>query len=78
VIAAAHWRRGGPDGREPIAAAGEVVSLAKNYTKSQEYWGKVTSSRPAPLTASHVQLVAFRLGCSFDTARRAILMGLVK
>jgi hypothetical protein len=78
VIAAAHWRRGGPDGREPIAAAGEVVSLAKNYTKSQEYWGKVTSSRPAPLTASHVQLVAFRLGCSFDTARRAILLGLVK
>ncbi len=78
MIAAAHWRRGGPDGREPIAAAGEVVSLAKNYTKSQEYWGKVTSSRPAPLTASHVQLVAFRLGCSFDTARRAILLGLVK
>lgn len=78
MIAAAHWRRGGPDGREPIAAAGEVVSLAKNFTKQQEYWGKVTSTRPAPLTASHVQLVAFRLGCSFDTARRAILMGLVK
>jgi hypothetical protein len=54
------------------------VSLAKNYTKSQEYWGKVTSKRPAPLTASHVQLVAFRLGCSLDTARRAILMGLAK
>ena len=78
MIAAAHWRRGGPDGRDPIAAAGEVVSLANNYTKTQEYWGKVTSKRPAPLTASHVQLVAFRLGCSLDSARRAILMGLVK
>ncbi len=78
MIAAAHWRRGGPDGREPIAAAGEVVSLAQHYTPQQQYWGKVTSKRPAPMTASHVQLVAFRLGCSLDSARRAILMGLVK
>jgi hypothetical protein len=78
VIAAAHWRRGGPDGREPIAAAGEVVSLAHHYTKTQEHWGKVTSKRPAPLTEAHVRWVAFRLGCSYDTARRAILMGLAK
>jgi hypothetical protein len=48
VIAAAHWRRGGPDGREPIAAAGEVVSLAKNFAKSQEYWGKVTEQAACP------------------------------
>lgn len=78
MIAAAHFRRGGPDGREAIAAPGEVDSIAKGYTPSQAYWGKVTSKRPAPLSRSHVQLTAFKLGCSFDTARRAILMGLVK
>lgn len=78
MIAAAHWRRGGPDGREALPTHGEVSSIAASYTPSQDYWGKVTSERPGKLTRSHVELVAFRLGCSIDSARRAILMGLVK
>lgn len=77
MIAAAHWRRGGPDGREPIAAAGEVLSLAKNLTKSQEYWGKVTSKRPARASRADLELIAFRLGCSIDAARRAMELGLI-
>lgn len=77
MIAAAHWRRGGADGREQIAAPGEIVSLAANYTPSQQYWGKVTSRPPKRLSRADLELVAFRLGCSIDTARRAIEMGLV-
>lgn len=76
MIAHAHFRRGGPDGREPIAAPGEVTSIAKNYTPSQDYWGKVTSRRPAKLSRPDLELAAFRLGCSVDTARRAILAGM--
>lgn len=78
MIAAAHFRRGGPDGREPLVAPGEVQSIATGYTPQQQYWGKLTSQRPGKLTRSHLELVAFRLNCSIDTARRAILMGLVK
>lgn len=77
MIAAAHWRRGGPDGREPIAAAGEVLSLAKNLTNTQQYWGKVTSKRPPRASRADLELIAFRLGCSVDAARRAVEMGLV-
>ncbi len=77
MIAAAHWRRGGPDGREPIAAAGEVVSLAKNYTPQQQYWGKVTSKRPAKHSRADLELIAFRLGCTVEAARRAIEMGIL-
>lgn len=77
MVAASHWRRGGPGGREAIAAHGEVVSLGAAYTPSQSYWGKVTSERPGKLTQSHIEITAFRLGCSLDAARVAILMGLV-
>lgn len=77
MIAAAHWRRGGADGREPIASHGDAVSLAAHYTTSQQYWGKVTSRPPKRLSRADLELVAFRLGCSIDTARRAIEMGLV-
>lgn len=77
MIAAAHWRRGGPDGREALAVPGEVPSLSMAYTPQQTYWGKITSKRPEPLTRSHIEMTAFRLGCSIDAARRAILMGMV-
>lgn len=77
MIAAAHWRRGGPDGREPIAAAGEVVSLAKGFTPQQQFWGKVTSKRPERASRADLELIAFRLGCSVDAARRAMEMGLL-
>lgn len=77
MIAAAHWRRGGPDGREPIAAAGEIVSLSKGFTKTQDYWGKVTSKRPPRASRADLELIAFRFGCTVETARRAIELGLI-
>ena len=77
MIAAAHWRRGGADGREAIAAPGEIVSLAQGYTPSQQFWGKVTSKRPQRLSRADLELVAFRLGCTIPAARRAIELGLV-
>lgn len=77
MIASAHWRRGGQDGREPIAAAGEVLSLAKGFTSSQQFWGKVTSKRPARASRADLELIAFRLGCTVETARRAIELGMI-
>lgn len=77
MIAAAHWRRGGADGREAIAAPGEIVSLASAHTPQQQFWGKVTSKRPQRLSRADLELVAFRLGCSLSSARRAVEMGLV-
>lgn len=77
MIASAHFRRGGPDGREPIAAPGDIASLAANYTPAQQFWGKVTSKRPAPMSLADLELTAFRLGCTVQAAKRAIEMGLV-
>lgn len=77
MIAAAHWRRGGADGREAIAAPGEIVSIAAHYTPEQKFWGKVTSKRPPRLSRADIELVAFRLGCSVSAARRAIELGLI-
>lgn len=77
MIAYAHFRRGGAEGREPIAAPGDVVSIAKNFTPSQQYWGKLTSKRPARLSLADLELTAFRLGCTVQAAKRAIEMGLL-
>ena len=77
VIAYAHFRRGGAEGREPIAAPDDIASIAKNYTPSQQYWGKVTSKRPQPTNTADIELVAFQLGCSVEAARRAIKFGLI-
>lgn len=77
MIASAHWRRGGPDGREPIAAAGDVLSLAHGYTPTQQFWGKVTSKRPAKASRADLELIAFRLGCSVDAARQAVALGIL-
>lgn len=76
MIAFCHFRRGGPDGREPLAAPGDITSLAKGFTPSQQFWGKVTSKRPEKLSKPDLELAAFRLGCSVETARQAILAGL--
>ena len=77
MIAAAHFRRGGADGREALAAPGDITSIAVNYTPQQTYWGKLTSRPPTRLSKADIELVAFRLGCSLATARRAIELGLV-
>lgn len=77
MIAAAHFRRGGADGREPIAAPGEIASIAQHYTPQQQHWGKVTSRTPKRLSKADLELVAFRLGCSVASARKAIEMGLI-
>lgn len=77
MIAQAHWRRGGPEGREPVAPAGDVLSLAKTYTAQQQYWGKLTSKRPARASRADLELIAFRLGCTVDAARKALELGLV-
>jgi hypothetical protein len=78
VIAYAHFRRGGADGREPIAGPGEITSIATNYTPTQTYWGKVTSRRPQrPTNPADIELVAYQLGCTVEAARRAIKFGLI-
>jgi hypothetical protein len=77
MIAAAHWRRGGADGREAIAAPGEILSFASHFKPSQQFWGKVTSRPPTRLSKADLELVAFRLGCTVDAARRAIELGIV-
>lgn len=77
MIAAAHFRRGGSDGREALAAPGDILSIAANYTPQQQFWGKKTSRPPSRLSKADIELVAFRLGCSPATARRAIELGLV-
>lgn len=77
MIAAAHFRRSGADGREPMAAPGDITSLATTYQPKPQHWGKVTSRPPKRLTKADLELVAFRLGCSVASARQAIEMGLV-
>jgi hypothetical protein len=53
------------------------VSLAQHYTPQQQYWGKVTSKRPAKHSRADLELIAFRLGCTVEAARRAIEMGIL-
>lgn len=75
MIAHAHFRRGGEHGREPLAAPGDVQSLAKDYTPTQQFWGKVTSKRPARLSPADLELQAFRLGVKPATLKTAIESG---
>ena len=77
MIAYAHFRRGGAEGREPIAAPDDIASIAKNYTPQQQFWGKVTSKRPQPTNTADIELVAYQLGCTVEAARRAIKFGLI-
>lgn len=77
MIAASHFRRGGADGREPLAAPEEILSIAKNYTPSQQYWGKFTSRPPKRLSKADIALQAFRLGVKPAALRRAIELGMI-
>lgn len=78
MIAHAHFRRGGADGREPIAAPGEVTSLASTFTPAQQFWGKVTSKRPEPFSKADLELTAFWLGVKPAALLRAIACGVVR
>jgi hypothetical protein len=74
VIADAHFRTSGGR-REPIAAPGDCVSIAKLFTPSQATWGKVTSRQPDPRSRAALELAAFRLGVKPATLAKAIVMG---
>ena len=75
MIAPAHFRRGGSEGREALAAPGDLTSLAAKFTASQGYWGKITSQRPEPYSKGDIELAAFRLGVKPATLRQALNMG---
>ncbi len=75
MIQAAHWRRGGADGREAIASSSDIVSLAATFTPKPQHWGKITS-RPQP-TRADLELLAFRLGVKVSAVKRAIDLGLL-
>jgi hypothetical protein len=77
VVTHAHFRRGGADGREPIAAPGDVASIASSFTPAQQFWGKVTSKRPAKHSKADLELTAFRLGVKVAALREAIETGVL-
>jgi hypothetical protein len=66
-----HWRTG-PNGRESVAAAGEVVSLERLLVAGEKS-GRITS-RPER-TDAEIELIAFRLGMTVAEVRRAIARG---
>lgn len=77
MIAHAHFRRGGADGREPIAAPADITSIAAGYTPAQQFWGKVTSKRPPKHSRADLELTAFRMGVKPAALAQAIQAGLV-
>jgi hypothetical protein len=66
-----HWRTG-PNGRESVAAAGDVVSL-EHLLRSTEKSGRITS-RPER-TDEQLEVIAYRLGMTVAAVRRAIARG---
>lgn len=62
-------------GREPIAAPGSGGHLFHEPRRSSGV-GVITSRQPQPLT--FFEELAFALGCSVETAKRAYREGLVK
>lgn len=66
-----HWRTG-PNGRESVAAAGEVLSLER-MLRGMEKSGRITS-RPER-TEGQIEVIAFRLGITVAAVRRAIARG---
>ena len=66
-----HWRTG-PNGRESVAAAGEVLSLER-LLRSSEKSGRITS-RPER-TDAEIEVMAWRLGWTVAAVRRAIAQG---
>lgn len=77
MIASAHFRRARSVGREPLAAPGEITSLAASFTPQQSYWGKVTSKRPNPGSKADIELAAFRLGVKPAALLEAIRTGVI-
>ena len=65
-----HWRTG-PNGRETVAAAGEVFSLERLLRGVES--GRITS-RPER-TDEQLEVIAFRLGITVAAVRRAIAQG---
>lgn len=70
-----NWRRGGADGREAIAAAGDKKSAVSDYTPPRQCWGKITS-RPQ-LSQRDLEYLAWKLGCTVEAVKRAIAQGLL-
>jgi len=71
-----HWRRGGPDkGREAVPCSDCSPGFAKHFTPTKPHWGKITS-RPRP-DLRELEFLAWKLGCSVDTVKRAIEEGLI-
>ena len=66
-----HWRTG-PNGRESVAAAGEVFSLER-LLRGVEKSGRITS-RPER-TDTEIEVMAWRLGWTVAAVRRAIARG---
>jgi hypothetical protein len=66
-----HWRTG-PNGRESVVAAGDVVSL-EHLLRSTEKSGRITS-RPER-TDEQLEVIAYRLGMTVTAVRRAIARG---
>ena len=66
-----HWRTG-PNGRESVAAAGEVFSLER-LLRGAEKSGRITS-RPER-TDAEIEVIAWRLGWTVAAVRRAIARG---
>lgn len=69
-----HWRTG-PNGREPVAGAGDAVSLGQHVVSGAKT-GKITS-RPA-YTTRELELLAYRLGVTVAAVKRAIALGLLE
>ena len=68
-----HWRTG-PNGREPVAGAGDAVSFSHIVSGAKS--GKITS-RPA-YTTRELELLAYRLGVTVAAVKRAIALGLLE
>jgi hypothetical protein len=69
-----HWRTG-PNGREPVAGAGDAVSLSRHVV-SGATTGRITS-RPA-YTTRELEVIAYRLGVTVAAVKRAIALGLLE
>ena len=68
-----HWRTG-PNGREPVAGAGDVVSFGNIVSGAKS--GRITS-RPA-YTTRELELIAYRLGVTVAAVKQAIALGLLE
>ena len=73
-VRSTHFRRGGVEGRQALSMVSDT-SISASFTPSQSFWGKVTS-RPER-SIRDLELLAWRLGVSVQTARRAIELGMI-